>query len=92
MQIIKVKIKTWDEMANQYGILPTGLGHNIIPIESFVFSEGLEKLMPSDRSIEVYPSSDFRCYYWRVGDDYWSISRGMIDQYLTGKGLLNVKI
>ena len=88
MQIIKVKIKTWDEMVNQYGILPTGLGHNIIPIESFVFYEGLEKLMPSDRIIEVYPSSDFRCYYWGVGDDLRNISRGMIDQYLIGKDLL----
>ena len=46
---IKVRIKTWDEMVEQYGWYCEGT----INLEQFGWHKELEKLIPEDRIIEV---------------------------------------
>ena len=57
--IIRVKVKTWDEMVEQYGWYREGT----INLEQFGWHKELEKLIPEDRIIEVIEKYKPKEYY-----------------------------
>ena len=57
--IIRVRVKTWDEMVEQYGWYCEGT----INLEQFGWHKELEKLIPEDRIIEVIEKYKPKEYY-----------------------------
>ena len=70
---MKVKIKTWEKMEEEFGLDDFG------DIDcACYFIDIMEDSLPNDRIIEVYGLSN----YWKVGGDGWIISDDMIEEYL----------
>lgn len=68
--IIKVRVKTWDEMVEQYG----WFCEDTIDLTPFGWHKELEKLIPEDRIIEViekYKSNEYYMvnYLYRISQD-----------------------
>ena len=64
-----VKIKTWEEMEEEFGINSQG---NILT--EYTFTKYMERQMPEDRIIEVYENGDW---------NGWSIDTDMIDSVIS---------
>ena len=75
--IIRVRVKTWDEMVEQYGWYCEGT----INLEQFGWHKELEKLIPDDRIIEVIEKYKPKEYY--MIDYLYGISPDAIEEYLT---------
>ena len=50
----RVKIKSWDRMVSEYGLIDTGLSLSHIDTPTFVFSERMRYLCKSTQSIETF--------------------------------------
>jgi len=84
---MKVKIKTWDAMQEEYGLS----GDGTIDV-LFAFTQSMEQDMPEDRVIEVQEVSNiapYKGYKWKVPlthDDKkwreWDISSNMVEEEL----------
>lgn len=85
--MIKVKIKTWEQMMYKYGLDSDGY----IPIPA-KFTQGMEASMPKDRVIEVTRSTpnEDRYYHWKPKvsilygcdrDRFW-VSKEMIEYFV----------
>ena len=75
---MKLKIKTWDAMAEEFGI--NDLGY--IKCE-LTFIKDMEELLPEDRiiSAEYYPDYNYFNWFVKDGDDYgWTISYDMVEE------------
>jgi len=74
-----VKIRTWDDMLQEYGSLSSDKSTISIPKR---FTSQMEGRMPADRIIEVQNRLVKDSYLWRYidGDDTYIISEGMIEQ------------
>lgn len=76
---MKVKIKTWDKMEEEFGLDPCD---DINCNSTFVSS--MEEEMPEDRVIEVIKSGN--SYHWTTGENewelIWEISDDMIEQVI----------
>ena len=77
METIKVKIKSWDKMEDEFGL---DYFMNINCNEVFVYS--MENLLPEDRIIEVTPVEDNNIYSWHVNGNEWNISNDMIEEVI----------
>ena len=75
--IIRVRVKTWDEMVEQYGWYCEGT----IDLEQFGWHKELEKLIPEDRIIRVIEKYEPKEYY--MIDYFYGISQDAIEEYLT---------
>lgn len=71
-----IKIKTWDEMENEFGLNEQG---NVLV--KFRFTKYMEDLMPRSRIIKVQ-EVDKRCYDWRFQGVTSRISEGMIELFI----------
>jgi len=76
-QKFKVRIKTWAEMEQEFGL--NYLGEIDV---KFVFTPTMEELMPSDRIIEITQVDTDR-YRWTTSLRSYSISEGMIKQFIS---------
>jgi len=76
---IYVKIRTWDDMLQEYGSLSSDQSTISIPNR---FTSQMEGRMPADRIIEVQNRLVKDSYLWRYndGDDTYIISEQMIEQ------------
>jgi len=75
---MKVKLKTWDRMEEEFGL--TEEGH----IDCFlIFPKSLDEVIPEDRIIDIYvddTENDNKEYRWDEGNfTSWQISSDMID-------------
>jgi hypothetical protein len=66
----KVKIKTWDSMVKQYGLLPDG---ETIKCDR-QFTVDMEKLLPKNRKITIDKDNQ-----WVTKNDTFVISKNMIE-------------
>lgn len=82
MITMKVKIKTWEQMEEEFGLDRDG-DIAITPC----FSQRMEELMPVDRIIEVTPGFD-GVYLWETK---WHITNDMIEEFIEGRKELNFK-
>ena len=74
MKEIKVRIKTWQEMKEEF----PSYGADMLDLDSdFYFTQGTEALLPEDRII-VVQDIDKSYFDWNG----WGISSGMIKEYL----------
>lgn len=74
--IIRVRVKTWDEMVEQYGWYCEGT----INLERFGWHKELEKLIPEDRIIEVTERDEPKEYY--MIDYSYGISQNAIAEIM----------
>ena len=76
--MLQVRIKTWEQMLEEYGIYDFD-GESIeVPGDS-VFSPDMESLMPEDRVIDIEHSHC--CYLMSINRSY-QITDGMIAEWI----------
>ena len=76
MKTIKIRIKTWEEMEQEFGLKYNGE----IDVE-FTFTKLMEKELPSNRIIEVTPGEVPGEYWWIQGGFYYHISKDMVKEH-----------
>jgi len=71
-----VKIKTWEDMAKEFGV---GKGNEIQCNAGFI--EDMEKSLPEDRIIDIETYNEgSRFFFWTTSDgDDWEITEDMIE-------------
>ena len=74
MKIIKVRIKTWNDMAEEFGID----GDGDIVCEHF-FTKQMEEEMPDDRIIDIKVDDGIYSWEYKEGDCF-DISDDMIEE------------
>ena len=72
-----VKIRTWDDMLQQYGMHELGTSAINVPSS---FTRQMENIMPDDRIIEIQTRPKKNTYLWRYEDGSCIISKEMIEQ------------
>ena len=73
---VKVKIKTWKQMEEEFGLNDEG---NIAAKDIFV--RGMEEMMPDDRIIEIVSYNNSPIFRWGG----WSITADMIEKIFNEK-------
>lgn len=73
---MRIKIKTWDEMKNEFGLDRFGS----INVKG-KFIENMEDLMPRNRIIEI-SINNMRDYIWLTNENEWLISKYMIKMFV----------
>ena len=82
-----VKIKTWGQMSEEYGIV-YNKNNNIKPriqIRDCSFLQEMEDDMPENRIIEIEKDKTYGEFTWIVWDGSWSICDEMIEEILDPK-------
>ena len=74
--IIKVRVKTWDEMVEKYGWYCEGT----INLGQFGWHKELEKLMPEDRIIEVIEK--YKCNEYHMVSHLYGISQDAVAEII----------
>ena len=75
---MKVRIKTWDEMVNEFGF---NQKYRYIDC-TFGFIQEMEQMLPEDRIIDV-EAIETGGYEWAVGEFWeWDISDNMIAEVI----------
>ena len=70
---MKVKIKTWKKMEEEYGL------DEYEEIDCYCkFMYEMEVMLPEDRIIEIKRKDDY--YVWNILNYFWNISDDMIEQ------------
>ena len=79
-----VKIKTWEQMSKEYGIV-YDKDNNIKPriqIRDCSFLKEMEDDLPENRVIEIEKNKTYGEFTWFAPDGSWSICDEMIEEYL----------
>jgi len=77
-----VKIKTWDNMKQEYGL---GIDGNISSEENFAFTSKMEELLPKNRIIFIKYDDMVNEWVWKYRDHTACITPEMIRKYLNPK-------
>ena len=75
---MKVKIKTWDDMVEEFGIYPSGE----LIICDRGFTVAMENDMPKDRIIELEQPLPYDPSVWLWKEGRWIITDDMIAEYI----------
>ena len=73
---MKVRIKTWEKMVEEFGLVESNRGYGI-PCDA-VFLDEMEELLPEDRIVD----RDIYAKWNYIPTDYFYISDDMIEEYL----------
>jgi len=80
--VMEVKIKTWDDMVEECGLITHGLFKCCIQT-TYLFASQMEDELPEDRIIKV--SVDGAGYIWEDSRMQWCISEDMIEERIKEK-------
>lgn len=78
---MKVKIKTWEKMLNEFNVLEDVKGNQTISLTRGFFTQTMENNIPADRIINVEPLDKFY-YRWVTKKANHAITREMVDEFL----------
>jgi len=79
---MKVKIRMWNDMLREYGEKESPDGLKYIPVSRH-FTEIMEKLMPTDRIIDVREHSFLEdAYVWTTQTRDFLITKDMISGFI----------